>query len=129
MRSTDLGAEYEVLAQLIAGSFDPGPGLTCLYAEIEPDVISPSLFKDVGEHVLYKDPSKDIDNQLWKIWDQLDEDDRWQVIECKLLNGHFEAAFRFPVDLDPKEHVDERQPRFLQTAFGNKKVVYPSWED
>lgn len=129
MRSTDLGAEYETLAQLMGRSFDHGPGLICLYAEMEPDVLAPSLFKDLGDHVLYRDPDNGIDDQLFKIWDQLDEDDRWRVIECKLKDGEFEAVFRFGDALDPNEDVDERRPRFLTAVFGDKPVVYPAWED
>ena len=125
MRSTDLGAEYEMVAQLIGPSFEQGPGLICLYAEMVPDVLSPSLFKDLGDHVLYKNLNDDIVEHLWKIWDQLDEDDRWRVIECKLQDGQFEAVFRFEDALDPKEDVDERRPRFLKAVFGDKPVVYP----
>ena len=129
MRSTDLGAEYETLAHLIGKSFACAPRAICLYAEIEPDWVAPSLFADVGDHVLYSRVDDDIIDQLFEIWDQLEEDDRWQVIECKLEDGNFEANFRFADSLDPKEHVDERRPRFLNAMFGDKRVVYPPWDD
>jgi hypothetical protein len=124
MRSTDLGGEYEKLGHLmVAAAYTQAEGVF-FHAELEPGVIFAALFEDTGHGLIYRHPTNELGDQVEHIWEQLDEDDRWQVILCTVRDGKFSASFVFHDDIDPSEHSDERRARILKELFGNKPIDY-----
>ena len=125
MRSTELSAEYEALAHLMVEACEGAIDGLFLYAEVEPGVVAPGVFQEFADVVLYRDPTRDLTDKLAEIWDQLDEDDRWHAIRCRVVRGRFSAEFDFPSDLKPGETLTERRPRALNAVFGDKRIDYP----
>jgi hypothetical protein len=125
MRSVELGSEYKALANLLVDACEGATDGIFLYAELEPGVVAPALFQDVGDRVVYREPNSEIMDKLEEIWENLDTLDQWLVIECRIDEGHFDARFAFPDELDPNESEDERQPRALKAVFGDKPILYP----
>ena len=68
---------------------------------------------------------------LFDLWhaESDDENKRWSVMEYAIEGGKFEAAFKYPDEVDVSgEPDDERRQAALRARFGDKPVVYPPME-
>nr|WP_210358276.1 hypothetical protein [Sphingomonas beigongshangi] len=100
---------------------------TLLYAQLDHNMVGDSIFKDLGNHLLYR---RSLDERLLHalldLWEAEDEHDRWSELEYVLRDGKFEVAYYYPDEIDPEEDVLERRERALRRHFGDKPIVYPS---
>jgi hypothetical protein len=99
---------------------------TLLYAQLDHNMVGDSIFKDLGNHLLYR---RSLDERLLHalldLWEAEDEHDRWSELEYVLRDGKFEVAYYYPDEIDPEEDVLERRERALRRHFGDKPIVYP----
>jgi hypothetical protein len=91
-------------------------------------MISISIFKDRGNHVLYCRPDYDrFQETLFELWELEERDKRWAEIEYVVREGRFDAAFVYSEEIDPEEEPLDRRDRVVNRYFGDKPIVYPPW--
>ncbi len=100
-----------------------------LQAEVDPEMISPSIYKDAGDHVMYRLPDLDRwSDILLELWYAREKNDRWSEIEYIIRNGRFEVNYIYPDDVGRSESIGERRKQALRRYYGDKPVRYPSWD-
>ena len=101
---------------------------TLLHAELDRNMVAPSIFKDRGNHVLYRWPDLDrLGDALLDLWEAEEPGKRWAEIEYVIRDGTFEASFTYPEEIDPTEESLDRRKRIVKRHFGDKPIVYPPW--
>jgi len=114
------------IAQLLAEDADYPLDDTLLHAELDENYVAPSVFKDLGDHVLYRDPDLDrLGDALLDLWEAQKSEKRWTEIEYVVREGSFQATFTYPDELDPEEFSMNRRDRIVAKYFGKKPIVYP----
>ncbi|MDP1027677.1 DNA/RNA non-specific endonuclease [Sphingomonas sp. KR1UV-12] len=103
---------------------------TLLYAELGDNWIGESIFKELGNQVLYRDPDDQrLPYALLELWEAQEGDNRWMEIEYLLRDGKFNARFIYSDEIDPEEDIVERRARSVRKYFGEKPIVYEPWSD
>ena len=104
---------------------------TFLYVEAEWQMVDMSIFKDLGDHLLYREPSDlrtgsmdGLDYVLLELWEAEAPDKRWASMQYRIEGGAFEASFTYE-PFDPEESMLDRRERVLQQRYGNKRIDYP----
>lgn len=101
---------------------------TLLYAQLDYNMIGESIFKELGDHALYRRPTnRRLPYALLELWEAQTGNDRWSEMEYVLRDGKFEVAYFYPEEIDPKEDVVLRRARAVQRHFSGKPIVYPPW--
>jgi hypothetical protein len=101
---------------------------TLLYARLDRNMVGPSIFKDRGRDVLYRDPDLDrLGDALLDLWEAQDSDDRWAEMEYVIRDGKFDVTYTYPDEIDPDEMWNDRTVRVVSRHFGDKPIVYPPW--
>src|SRR5688572_24073285 len=78
------------IGQLLAEDSEYPLDGTLLYAVLDKNYVAPSIFKDQGDHVLYRDPDLDrLGGALLDLWEAQDFDERWTEIEYVVRDGRF----------------------------------------
>ncbi|PWG02517.1 hypothetical protein [Sphingosinicella humi] len=114
------------IGQLLAEDTEYPLDGTLLYAELDRNFVAPSIFKDRGNHVLYRDPDLDrLSDALLDLWEAETPDKRWAEIEYVIRDGRFDVAFTYPEEIDPGEEPMDRRKRVVARHFGDKPIVYP----
>ena len=99
---------------------------TLLHAELDRMFVAPSIFKDLGDHILYREPDLDrLGDALLDLWEAQESDKRWAEIEYVIRDDTFHASFIYPEEIDPEEEPFDRLDRIVARHFGKKKIVYP----
>jgi len=99
---------------------------TLLYAEAGKGFVSPSIFKDLGDHILYRSPDLDrLGDALLDLWEAQESDKRWAEIEYVVRGDRFRASFTYPDEIDQNEEPRDRRKRIVERHFGRKRIVYP----
>lgn len=99
---------------------------TLLYAQLDHNMIGQSIFKELGNQLLFRWPiNQRLPYALLELWEAQDGQDRWSELEYVLRDGNFDVAYFYPDEIDPQEDVTERRERALQRHFGDKPIVYP----
>ena len=99
---------------------------TLLHAELDRNYVAPSIFKDLGDHILYRTPDLDtLGDALLDLWEAQDSKLRWREIEYVVRGDQFEAQFTYPDAIDPEDDPLERRRRIVKKHFGDKPIVYP----
>jgi hypothetical protein len=99
---------------------------TLLYAVLDTNYVAPSIFKDRGDHILYRSPDLDrLGEALLDLWEAEEADERWTEIEYVVRAGRFEATYNYLDEIDPDEEPLDRRRRIVAQHFGNKPIVYP----
>jgi hypothetical protein len=117
---SDIGGE---LASIVGGN----PDGTFLYADGGDGWMASAIFKDEGATVRYFDPTSELGDLLFDLWNAEDPDKRWAVMEYEVKGTKFDVTFQFPDEIEPNESEMERRPRALKRRFGDKPVIYPPW--
>src|SRR5689334_20502470 len=79
---------------------------TLLYAEVGSGYVAPSIFKDRGDHILYRNPDLDrLGGVLLDLWEAQNSDKRWRELEYVIRDGNFHASFNYP-DIAEEEPLD-----------------------
>lgn len=116
------------IGQLLAEDTEYPLDGTLLYAELDTNMVAPSIFKSRGNHVLYRWPDLDrLAYALLDLWEEWEPGKRWAEIEYVIRGGKFEASFTYPEEIDPEEDRFERRDRIVKRHFGDKPIVYPPW--
>ncbi|WP_253190341.1 hypothetical protein [Sphingomonas sp. LM7] len=120
----------DLIGQLLAEDTEYPLEGTLLHAEVERASVGPSIFKNLGNHILYRDPDLDrLGDALLDLWYAQEGEKRWAEIEYIVRNGRFEATFVYPEEIDPDEEPLDRRTRIVARYFGDKPIVYPPWEE
>jgi hypothetical protein len=128
--SAEIGALLNEVGQLLAEDAEYPLDGTLLHAEVDQGYVSPSIYKDLGDHAFYRQPDLDrLGNCLLDLWEAYPPNMRWAEMLYVVRGQTFEASFIYPRDLDPKEWPMDRRERLVKAHFGDKPVVYPPWED
>lgn len=102
---------------------------TLLYAELDHAYVSPSIFKNLGNQILYRSPDLDsLGDALLDLWEAQDSKPRWAEMEYLVQDGRFTVSFTYPDEIDPKENENDmfaRSTRIARKYFGEKPIVYP----
>ena len=114
------------IGQLLAEDTDYPLDGTLLHAQLGKNYVAPSVFKDLGDHVLYRDPDLDrLGDVLLDLWETQQTDKRWAEIEYIVRGDSFQASFTYPDEIDPEEEPLDRRDRVVARYFGNKPIKYP----
>lgn len=98
---------------------------TLLYAEAAPQMVDMAIFKDLGDHLLFRLPMRGLSNVLLELWEASDLNKRWAAMQYWIIDGQFTASFTYPEEIDPNERAMDRRERILRQRYGNKRIVYP----
>ena len=113
------------IGQLLAEDTDYPLDGTLLYAELDRNFVSPSIFKDLGDRVLYRPPDLEvIGDVLLELWEAQVSKRRWAEIEYVVRGGKFTASFTYPEEIDRDERSFDRRDRIVAKHFGPKPIVY-----
>lgn len=111
-----------LLAEDVEYPFEP----TLLYAQLDRNMIGESIFKELGNQVLYRSPViMRLPHVLLRLWEAQEGDDWWMEMEYLVRDGMFEVAYVYPDAIDPGEDILERRARSVRRHFGDKPIVYP----
>jgi hypothetical protein len=114
------------IGELLAEDIDYPIEGTLLYARLARYMVGPSIFKDRGNHILYRDPDLDrLGDALLDLWEAEAPNHRWAEVEYVVRGGKFEVAFTYPEEIDPDEEPMDRRKRIVARHFGDKPIVYP----
>lgn len=101
---------------------------TLLYAQLDHNMVGQSIFKELGNQLLYRWPVNErLLHALLELWETQDGRERWSELEYILRGDSFEVAYSYPDEIDPDEDVIERRERAVRRHFGEKPIVYPPW--
>jgi hypothetical protein len=98
---------------------------TFLWAEAASRTVSVSIFKDLGDHLVYRWPTREIDDVIMELWEAAPEDKRWAAIQYRVVGDTFTASFTYPEEMGPAGGALDRRERILAQRYGNKRVDYP----
>ena len=83
---------------------------TLLYAQLDHGMIGQSIYKDLGNQILFRCPIKDrLCEALLELWESQEGHERWSELEYVLRDGRFDVAYFYPDEIDPDEDVLERR--------------------
>lgn len=92
-------------------------------------MISPSIYKDAGDHIMYRSPDLDRwSDILLELWYAQSEKSRWSELEYIIRGGRFEVTYIYPDDIDRSDSMKERRQQALRRYYGDKPVLYPPWD-
>lgn len=111
-----------VLAQDTAYPLDG----TFLYTEAASQMVDMSIFKDLGDHLLFRWSMHGLSDVLLELWEASDPKKRWAAMQYWITDGQFTASFTYPEEIDPNERTMDRRDRIVRQRYGNKRIVYPS---
>ena len=97
---------------------------TFLYVEAEPQSVSASIFKDLGDHLLYQLPTQALNTVLLELWEAEPVKKRWTAMHYVIDGDRFITSFSFNRH-DPEVSMITRRQVILDQRYGNKQVVYP----
>lgn len=116
------------IGQLLTEDSEYPSEATLLYAQLDRNMVGESIFKELGNQILYRRPViKGLPYALLDLWEAQGGDDRWAEMEYVLRDGKFEVAYIYPDEIDRDEDVVERRARAVRRHFGEKPIVYPPW--
>jgi hypothetical protein len=124
--SNDKMAEMlNAIGQHIAGIIDDPLDNSYLNAEAGENWAEVGIFQDLGNQVLYHDPTTELSLQLIGLWDAAEPEKKWAALHYDIKNGRFDAQFEYADGWNPEETSIDRLERALRERYGNKPIVYP----
>lgn len=124
MTTEAMGPVLSEIGGLLEEDIRAKPDGAFLYAEAGENWVSVSLFIDVGDRVLYRDPSSELEHRVLELWDMAEPDKKWNALFYTLTGDQFHAHFQYEEGWDPDEHKIDRRPRVLEEKYGGKPVDY-----
>lgn len=120
-----MGDMLNGIGQHLADILEQHPDGSYMYAEVDEGSCEAGVFLDEGEQVVYFDPSDELFDALFDLWEFAEADKKWAVMHYEVKNGAFAVRFSYPDQIDPEESSVERRGRALQERYGDKPVIYP----
>lgn len=124
MANLELGPKYEEIGRLVAEDVRADPEGAYLYAEAGEGWVEVSIFKDLGESLIYREGSHDLCWALLDVWEAEEPDKRWSALHYVISNGKFQVSFDYWEATDLKESSLDRRERAIRERFGDKAVDY-----
>jgi hypothetical protein len=116
------------IGQLLAADREYSLEPTLLYAQLDDNMVGDSIFKELGNQILYRRPiNARLPFALLELWETQEGDERWMELEYLCHDGRFEVVYIYTDEIDPDEDVVARRARAVQRRFGDKPIVYPPW--
>src|SRR6478735_459818 len=126
MSNNETASLLNEIGQLLAEDAEYRRQDTLLYAKLNKNYVAPSIFKDLGDHILYRDPDLEtIGDALLDLWEAEDPEKRWAEIEYVVRGGKFRAIFTYANEINPEEDPFDRRDLIVAKHFGKKRIVYP----
>lgn len=118
------------IGQMLAEDTQYPLNRTLLHADVDPGMIGPSIFKDAGNHVVYRR----LDLERWSdvlldLWYAQDGPARWSEMEYFIRNGQFDVRYFYSDDPQLPEGFVEKRDDLIRRYYGGKPVLYPPWDD
>ena len=130
MESEEVETLLNEVGQLLAEDVDYPLEGTLLHARVGDDHVAPAIFKNLGDHILYRRPDLDrLGDCLLDLWEAFEPRKRWAQMEYVIRGGRFEAKFIYSEDVPKNEDWNDTRAEMLKRHFGDKPVVYPPWEN
>lgn len=118
------------IGQMLAEDVDYPVENSLLHGEVDPEMIAPAVFKDGGNHVMYRDVDLDRWSEiLLDLWYAQDGPARWSEIEYFVHGGRFEVHYFYPDDPSRAGSFVERRRDLTRRYYGDRPVLYPPWEE
>ena len=118
------------VGQLLAEDADYPSEDTLLYAKLNNNYVAPSIFKDIGDHILYRYPDLEtLGDALLDLWEAEDPNKRWTEMEYVVRGGKFRATYTYADEVNPDEDPFDRRDRIVAKHFGKKRIIYPQPPD
>lgn len=128
MGNDEINALLNEIGKLLAADRDYPVEPTLLYAQLDDNIVGESIFKELGNQVLYRwAVNRRLPDALLELWEAQEGEERWMELEYLCHDGRFEVAYIYTDEIDPNEDVVERRARAVQRRFGDKPIVYPPW--
>jgi hypothetical protein len=125
MTDAKMGSTLEGIGQLIADILnEKGSEGAFMHAQAGDMWQAAGIFRDLGNQVIYRDPSQALIEAIQDLWEFADDDKKWVELFYTIADGKFDAQFTFPDDVDPTESNFERRERALSERYGDKPVDY-----
>ncbi len=115
------------IGNLLVEDADYPLAATLLHAEVDSNMVAPSIFKDLEDQILYRRDYAKLTYPLLDLWEESEPDKRWREMEYVLRDGQFTVTFTYPDEIDPEEDSLDRRDRIVRRHFGDKPIVYPPW--
>jgi hypothetical protein len=129
MASDEIEGLLNEIGQILAEDDDHPLEGTLLYAEVASAWVSASIYKDLGNQILFRWPRGRLTYALLDLWEEEVPEMRWASIEYIIRNGKFDVTFAYPEDIDPDEDPMDRRDRILKKYYGDKPVHYPPFPE
>ncbi len=97
---------------------------TLLYAEVASNTAEISVFKDIGNQIIYRPLDHDLFDLLLNLWELQEPSKAWIAIEYVIRGDHFEVTYTYPDDRGWSDELDYRE-KVVARYFGDKPIVYP----
>lgn len=99
---------------------------TYLYAHLDESLVGPSIYKDIGTHVLYRDPDLDrLGDCLMDLWYAHPKNKRWRIMEYVIRGGRFSVSYTYPDELAKDWSWHDHRKQAVARHFGGRPVIYP----
>jgi len=112
------------IGSMVAQGVQGDPDGAFLYAEAEEGCVGASIFKDVGDRVVYREVSSDLMDRIMDLWHAAPKNQKWNALFYTITGNQFNARFQYDEGWDPKEHEIDRRPRVLKAKFGDKPIDF-----
>ena len=129
MENDDAAQILNGIGQTLTKAFGKTPEGLLLYAELDTNMVGPSVFELRNREIQYHWPPDDLTYPLLDLWELGEPGKRWFCIEYVIRDGAFKATFTYPEDADPDEDEGRRRDRIVWRNFGQLPIVYPPWPD
>ena len=131
MANSNMGPALEEIGQLLAIDVQADPEGTVLYCEFGDGWLEPSIFKDFGDHVVWRAGSYALHERLTGLWEAEEPAKRWTTMLYEIRDGRFDVKFGYDEFTEKTvENVDRREI-LIQQRYGDKPINYiePEWPD
>ncbi len=124
MDAIESGPLFSEIGQLVAEKLHSSSADAFLYAEVEPGVVTGSIYEDTREAVFYRRCTRELFAKITQAWEALGPEKRWATLSYAMTGERFSASFQFSEELSPSEDHDDRRERVLNERFGDKPIDY-----
>lgn len=129
MSTVEMGDILNAIGQHTADILGEIPNDVFVYIEAGDNWQGAGIFKDIGNRVIYYDPSHALIEEIERLWEAADPAHKWRILYYDIKDGRFSVEFHYPEEFAEDEDWHEHRERALEERYGEKQVVYPPPED
>lgn len=102
------------------------PYHTLLIAQVGESWVSPAIFKNRGTRIVYRVPTRALNDVLLDLWEVANEGEQWAEIEFYIYTHRYCVAFTWPDAINPDDDEFDRRDSIVRRYFGDLPIVYPT---